>query len=170
MLVSLGVLMNKFSVDYTHLATSLHRKVYALDDVKDRIEKIAFDVVRFMDGSEDIDKLWKIHQDNDGKNYIVAMYDDEEEATKTAKTAGSNEWDASIDKRATTIQIFYKNEPIKKIAIANYGWSAPEAAEFATKLPQKLSEDRKFAHTILASLDDGERETLLAKYPELRGV
>ena len=41
--------MPKFSIDYSGLA-QIQKKAYRLSDVKDQLETVAFDVVRFKDG------------------------------------------------------------------------------------------------------------------------
>ena len=52
--------MKKFAVGYASLQSSLEKpKVYKLEDVKDKIKKVVFDVVRFLD-SDNIDGLWQI--------------------------------------------------------------------------------------------------------------
>src|SRR5574343_1213936 len=70
--------MNKFALDYSELQSKLTAKrAYPLAEVKDKIRKVAFDVVQFID-SNHIDELWKIERDGDNE-YIVAMYDEDDE-------------------------------------------------------------------------------------------
>ena len=39
--------MPNFSIDYNSLETTVSNKIYKLDEVKHRIEKVAFDLVKF---------------------------------------------------------------------------------------------------------------------------
>ena len=68
--------MKKFAIDVDSLENKLQKKTaYRLEDVKDKVRKVAFDVVRFVDNDATIDGLWQIQKHDDGE-YIVAMYED----------------------------------------------------------------------------------------------
>lgn len=139
-------------------------------DVQGRIEKVAFDVVRFMDGSEDIDKLWRIHKEDDGNEFIVAMYEDgslqtSSEHKNTEKTA----WHAATNKTASHITVFYKGEPITKVAAADIGADADEASALCKHLPQRLASERRLVTALLQDLSDDERQALKDRHPELLG-
>ena len=71
-----------FSINYESLDGALNAKKYKLSDVKDRIEKVSFDIVRFKDGDKGAD-LWQIQSADDG-DYIVSLYEEEKENVKTA--------------------------------------------------------------------------------------
>ena len=74
--------MPKFSLDYNQIADIINKRKYALEDVKDKIVKVAFDIVRFKDS--DLNQLWQIHHTDDG-DYITALYDEEENSLKKAE-------------------------------------------------------------------------------------
>ena len=65
--------MNKFAVDYNSLESELtpRPQYFRYDDVKDRLRKVAFDVVRFKDG-DDISGLWQIQQTDEGEVILHA--------------------------------------------------------------------------------------------------
>lgn len=155
-------MMDKFPVDYSHLDNSLNpKKVYRLADVKDRIRKVAFDVVRFVD-SENIDGLWQIQECDDGE-YIVATYDGED--VQTEKT--SSDWTVMSDKTGENLSVFYKDIPVKKVATASCGIPKEEAYLVCTYLPQKLASNTTLRSGLLNELSADEKAELLSKYPEL---
>jgi hypothetical protein len=147
--------MNKFAFDYNELNKKLNApKAYRLSDVQDKIEKVAFDVVKFK--SDDLAGLWKIEDTADGP-VIVALYDE-----NVTKTASINDWKTISDKEAN-IHVFYKGEPINKFAASAYGIDASSVGWIA----DKLKEDYKFRASFLKTLTASDRELLLKKYPEL---
>jgi hypothetical protein len=156
--------MQKFSIDYSVLTHSLTNKVYKLADVKDRLVKVAFDIVRFKDGP--IDELWEVSQADDG-DYIVARYElDAPEPTKTAsvKTASSN-WAANFSN--DNIHIAYKGQPIAKFAATELGLASAELPSACSFLPAKLASDEEFVKALLKALPQEKRDRLLSLYPEL---
>jgi predicted ATP-dependent protease len=148
-----------FSLDYNFLDTATtSKKTYKFADVKHKLVKVAFDVVKFNDS----DELWQIQSADDGE-YIVARYETEKE-DEIAKTAAkkSSLWDAIAS--GTNVDVFYKGFPITKIAAKQLGLSALEVSAF---LPNKLATDKVFVSALLSSLDKTAKETLLKSYPEL---
>lgn len=166
--------MTKFSIDYNSLDQHFNRKkVYKLKDVQDRITKVAFDVVRFSDGDHTIDNLWKIENTVDG-DVIVAMYDKDENPEGLEKTASVDSssylnWNAISDKTASSMTIFYKNDPIKKIATKELNIENNDVQSFCKHLAYKLANDKVFVKSLLKSIDKAEVDYLLNKYPELNG-
>ncbi len=153
--------MEKFAVNYSGLDEKVNApKRYLLSDVKDKIRKVAFDVVRFMDGS-DIDGLWQIKRTDDGQEYIVAMYDSPSEPEKT-----SSDWSVIVDKRSNA-SVFYKGAPVAKLALASMGFSTDEADLISESLPKSLSSNTKFAASLLKSISPTVRSELVKEYPEL---
>lgn len=154
--------MNKFSVDYQSLQGKLDcKKAYRLTDVQDRIRKVAFDVVRFVD-SDSIDGLWQIQHSNEG-DYIVAMYDDaEQEVTKS-----SADWSVIADKTGNHVNFFYKNTPITRLALSSLGIPASDSALLSNYLPARLATNPKLVAGLLQELSSEERKELLNKFPEL---
>lgn len=153
--------MEKFAMDYSCLDEKVNSpKRYLLSDVKHRIRKVAFDVVRFMDGS-DIDGLWQIKKTEDGQEYIIAMYDTPKEVEKT-----SSDWSVILDKRANA-SVFYKGAPVVKLALASMGFTADETEVVSESLPQKLNENEKLAASLLRSVSPTIRTELVKEFPEL---
>lgn len=150
------------STDYETLEKHVtNKKVYRLADVQDRIERVAFDVVRFRD-SEGLEKLWVIQEQN-GEQVIAAMYDDE-----VCKEASVQNWTTIPDNKGN-VNIFYKNDPITRLAMSNLGIPEEDAASVSRYLPKKLSSDKTLTKALLNELHEKEREALFAKYPELKG-
>lgn len=151
--------MDKFAVDYQVLGQKMtERKVYRFEDVKDRLVKVAFDVVRFRE-DDNIDGLWQIQATDDGE-LIVAMY--EEEPGLESK---SNDWAAVADKTGSVINVFYKTEPVMKFAASSVG--IEDVSNLVETLPKSLSENTNLRQAMLNELPLEEKAALLAKYPEL---
>jgi len=135
------------------------KKSYSLSDVLDKIEKVAFDVVRFKD--DDLSKLWQIQKADDGTEIIVAMYDGPE------LKAESN-WTAIPDKSAN-IQVFYKGEAIHKFAISSLGFDTVDTSIVCRTLKSSLDTDKEFVKALVNEIPVESREFVLNKYPELKG-
>ncbi len=157
--------MSKTSLDYSSLENKLNtsnKKVYKLADVQHKIRKVAFDVVRFIDGS-DIEGLWKVDKTPDGE-CIVALYDESEGLEKTASTL--SEWKVLLSKQ-NDLHVFYKNEPIVRLASQDLGIPEEEINLVPTYLPEKLANNSKLVRGLLNQLSESERQELYNKYPEL---
>jgi len=150
--------MSKFTVNYDSLDTQIGKKTYKLADVQGRIEKVAFDVVRFKDGEPE--QLWQIHSADDG-DYIVSLYDDE----STKKEAAS--WSVVLGKTAADVHLFYKGEPVVRLAAAKLGIPESELDLVKRYLPGKLATNKKLVASFLKQADAKVRDQLIRKYPEL---
>jgi len=153
--------MSKFSLDYDNLEQKVYKKAYKLSDVKNKIERVAFDVVRFSDG-DDSSKLWQVQSADDG-DYIVALYDEQEDAAKV--TASS--WEVVLNKTSSMIDVYYKGDPIVRVAASKLGIPSNEIAFVSKYLPKKLAENKKLAAALLNEAGDDVRQELYKKYPEL---
>lgn len=152
--------MEKFAIDYTKLVpTVAGPKRFPLDAVKNKIRKVAFDVVRFMD-SEGIDGLWQIQKMEDGKEYILAMY----ESPVTEKT--STDWNVIVDKNSNA-SIFYKGTPVMKVDLLSVGIDSKDIESVGDILPEKLKTNTKLAASLLKSLPHNVKENLIKVHPEL---
>lgn len=152
--------MSKFSIDYSNLEQKVYKKAYKLSEVKDRIERVAFDVVRFSDG-DDASKLWQVQSADDGE-YIVALYDEQEDSTKTASN-----WEVVLNKSASLIDVYYKGDPIVRVAASKLGIPNSELPMISKYLPEKLAENKKLANALLNEAGEEVRQELCKKYPEL---
>lgn len=155
--------MNKFSVDYQKLEGKLeYKKAYKLSEVQDKVRKVAFDVVRFID-SDNIEGLWQIQHGADG-DYIVAMYGDgPEENVKS-----SSNWGVVSDKSSGNFSIFYKGTPIARLALSSLGIPKEDSSLIVSYLPDRLAENPRLVSGLLQELTVEERQELLTKYPELK--
>lgn len=153
--------MDKHSVDYGVMNKKLtDKKAYKYNDVKDRLIKVAFDVVKFKD-SDNIDGLWQVQSSDDGE-VIVALY---EETPKSLETKSS--WSAVADKTASYVHVFYKNEPVIKIASSTLGVSKDNVVSFEENLPKVLAENAGIRSLLLNELSERDRKSFTTKYPEL---
>ena len=151
--------MNKFAVNYSSLETKIHKKAYRLADIKDQLEAVGFDIVRFKDADKGAD-LWQIQNAEDG-DYIVALYQPEELAEKTG------DWDVVVSKTAGDLQISYKGDPIVRIAASKLGIPPQELPKLESYLPNSLSSNKKLVKALLSELSPSTKHAILIKYPEL---
>lgn len=154
--------MDKFSVNFGTLQESLRPQepMFRYEDVKHRLRKVAFDVVRFVD-TDDIDGLWQIQKTEEGE-VIVAMYSEDSYPEKNA----SVNWKALPDSGGN-INLFYKNDPVTKISLAKLGMADSSTETVCTVLNEKLVSNTKLLSGLLASLSSEERKELLDGHPEL---
>jgi len=156
--------MSKSSIDYSSLEENINKskqKVYKLSDVQHRIRKVAFDVVRFIDGS-DIEGLWKVNKTDQGE-CIVALYD-EDNLEKTASVKPN--WKVLLSKQ-NDLHVFYKDEPIVRLAAQDLGVPEDEVNLVPSYLPERLANNSRLVRGLLNQLSETERQELYKKYPEL---
>lgn len=156
--------MSKSSIDYSGLEKEIDKskqKVYKLADVQHKIRKVAFDVVRFIDGS-DIEGLWRVDRTDQGE-CIVALYD--EGGLEKNASLNSN-WKVLLSKQ-NDLHVFYKNEPIVRLAAQDLGVPEDEVNLIPSYLPEKLANNSKLVRGLLNQLSESERQELYKKYPEL---
>ena len=151
--------MSNFKIDYSGLANKITKKAYKLEDVKNRIERVAFDIVRFKDGDKGSD-LWEVQSAEDGEQYIVSLYEPEEVKTSSA-------WNVTVSKTAGDLQISYKGDPLVRISASKLGIPKEELYKAESYLPEKLSENKKLVNALLNELNKTAKEEVLNKYPEL---
>jgi len=151
--------MSKFSIDYSGLENKIYKKAYRLSDVKDRLESVAFDIVRFKD-SDKAAELWQVQSADDGE-YIVALYQPEEEQ----KTA--SDWEVVLTKTSGDLQVYYKDDPLVRIASSKLGIPKTELSKVPEYLPSKLATNKKLVKALLNELPESTKKLVLEKYPEL---
>jgi len=152
--------MRKFEVDYSSLDNIIYKKSYRLDQVKDRIEKVGFDVVKFND-SDSRTNLWKVESSEDG-DYIVALYEED-----IIKTASHSNWEVVYSKFANALQFYYKGDAIVKIASSKLQIPVDELSKVSSYLPKKLDDNKKLVHSLLNELNLSAKKEILNRYPEL---
>lgn len=151
--------MKNFTIDYSGLENRILKRAYKLSDVQDRLEVVAFDIVRFKDNDKNAD-LWQVQSADDGE-YIVALYQPDEEK----KTA--NLWEVNIIKTAGDLQISYKGDPLVRVTSDKLGIPHKELHKLASYLPEKLANNKKLVKSLLNELSKSAKENVLNKYPEL---
>lgn len=149
----------KHSIDYSKLETQVSKKAYRLADVKNQLETVAFDIVRFKDGDKGA-QLWQVQSAEDG-DYIVAIYQGEGEE-KSAST-----WDVSLSKISGELQFSYNGDPLVRVASAKLGIPNNELDKVADYLPAKLATNKKLVQALLKEMPEPAKKLALEKYPEL---
>lgn len=157
----MGDAMSKFSLDYSGLATQLTKKAYRLADVKDQLETVAFDVVRFKDGDKGAE-LWQVQNAEDG-DYIVALYDEDE----LDKTAAAAPWSVLVTKNGSDLQVSYKGDPLVRLSAAKLGIPRTELHKAEQYLPERLASNKKLVKALLSELSETARQEVSRRYPEL---
>lgn len=150
--------MKNFSLDYSALEQKVTKKTYKYSEVKDQLVKVAFDVVRFKGDDKGAD-LWQVQSADDGE-YIVALYQPDEEEKKEAS------WEV-IATAAGNLQFSYKGAPVVKLAAATLGIPNKELHTISEYLPAKLANNKKLVKALLKELPPSSKQELLNKYPEL---
>jgi len=153
--------MDKYKVDLEGVVNQINApKIYKLADVQDRIQKLGCGVVRFVDENNKIG-LWKIMEDDDGSEYIAAMYDD------NAEDVVKNSWSIETDRLNKTATIFYRNTPVTNIVFAEIGVPEKEVDTFLRNLPERLSKNKQVVQAMLNSIDKEYKASLVEQFPEI---
>jgi hypothetical protein len=153
--------MPKFHADLSNLDNVLNKKFHKV--AKDKLQAFAFDVVRLPELDNGAN-LWEVKSCEDG-DYIVALYEEPAEGTK--KTASSLNWDVSLSKTAKALDVFYKGDPIIRLAAKDIGVPENELSFVPSYLPSKLSSNKKLVQALLAKLLIPAKNEVLKKHPEL---
>lgn len=152
--------MSKFSIDFSSLENKILKKAYKLSEVKDRLETVGFDLVRFKDTDKSTE-LWQVQSADDG-DYIVSLYEEsEEDVTK------KSDWDVILSKTAGDLNISYKGDPIVRLSVTKLGFKPQDAEKVPSYLPERLAENKKLVKLLLNELSESAKNQVLNKYPEL---
>jgi predicted Zn-dependent protease with MMP-like domain len=118
------------TIDLTKVAKVVDpdKKRLPYDKYKHLFTKIAFDV---------------FHED--GKEYLSANYEREQEEKLQAKSS----WEALSDKESKNITLLYKGVPIKRFASSEYGFESDDVDIFKNALVNKLSVNQEFVDKAL---------------------
>lgn len=153
--------MKNFSIDYSILDNKITKKAYRLSDVKEQLETVSFDIVRFKDSDKGAE-LWQIQSAEDG-DYIVALYEEEAELDKTA----SSVWSVLVTKSGQDLQVSYKGDPLVRLSAKKLGIPSNELHKAERYLPEKLATNKKLVKALLSELSDTARHEVSKRYPEL---
>jgi len=149
--------MQNFSVDLNQINETLNKKAFKYEDVKDKLVKVAFDVVRFFDETN-VGGLWKIQKNKDGE-VIVALY---EEPTIEKSASAKNYWNAILDSSKSNIYITYKNSVISKIASSDLPFPTEELETFAKSITNNINSNPEFQTKVLKEADP----QIVSQFPE----
>lgn len=152
--------MSKNLIDYSTLDRVVNKRSYRLSEVKDQIEKVAFDVVRFKDSDKGAD-LWQIQSSDDG-DYIVSLYEESEENVKTASV---KTWEVVAS--GNNVHFFYKGDSIAKVSATSLGFSNEDAKVMSRHLGRKMGENKRLVKLLLGQVEESAKQNILNKYPEL---
>lgn len=130
------------------------------DKNKHLFTKVAFDT--FQINSSPIESLWILEEGEDGKQYLVATYDED----STIKSESN--WTAFTNKEASAITLYYKDQPVYKFAAAAYGFGKDDAYLFEKLLVKRAETDGHFVKTILEQLPEEKAQSIKSLFPELR--
>ena len=153
--------MPKFAVDISQLETKLTKRAYRLADVKDQLETVAFDIVRWKSDDKGAE-LWQVQNSADG-DYIVALYEDEEDLTKKA----SQPWGVLVAQNGQDLQVSYKGDPLVRLSASKLGIPPTELHKAEQYLPARLASSQKLVNALLRELPESSRVAVSKRYPEL---
>lgn len=157
--------MDKFKLDTNELEGKLNApKMFKLEDVKDKIRKIAFDVVTFRDNPE---TLWKIVPGDDGE-YIVANYPlpDDAIVSQSYEESVKLSWSVETDRLNKTATIFYKTTPITNLPLSKI--TVDDSEDFKFRIPKLLSKNASLVEKMIDGLDQDYKNQVLSLHPELK--
>ena len=161
-------MIDKFAVDLDSVAQKLMpSNSHRLADVEHRIEKVAYDLVRFRD-NDDTDQLWKIQSTDDGP-VIVALYNDNGGLENVeSEQQDKKDWEAISDKQA--MHIYYKGEPLVSLSSQQLGIPEKEFSLVQRWLPNKLAKDEELQQELLGKVSIASRKLIANRFPELTKV
>jgi len=154
------------SLDWTKLAGDVTPQTGRIPYTPNKhlFRKVAFDV--FQLNSSPVESLWTLEDAEDGTQYLVAQYGEEEPETLEVKS----HWEALADREGKNITLIYKSAPIQRFASADYGFDVEDVHLFQQALVEKLGSDKSFVTKLLKSQPKTKLDSLIAQFPELRGL
>jgi hypothetical protein len=152
--------MKNTSVNMESLLETVSKRKLKFDSVKQDFTKVAFDIYRKNDGAAD--ELWQIQNADDGSEYIVALYDEDE---RVITASVKSPWTVAV--KNSDLHIFYKGAHLCKVASADLGFAESDVALAKQYLPSKLAANKNLVKSLLKSVDQVVLKSMLSKYPEL---
>lgn len=126
--------------------------------------KVAFDVFQLADSP--IESYWILETGDDGKEYLVAQYDEGVESADL-EVRGSVNWEAFSDKEAKNVTVFYKGVPIRRCASSEFGFNEADIHIFRQALINGLTSDASLVTKMIESMPEEKRQALQEQFPEL---
>jgi hypothetical protein len=151
------------TLEWTKLASAILPETGKVqyESNKHLFTKVAFDV--FQLNTSPIESLWILEDGEDGKQYLVARYDENDAQSLEVKS----HWSAFADRECKGITLLYKNTPIQRFASEEFGFTKEDAHVFQKTLIQTLNSDKSFVAKLLKSQSQDKQELLLKQFPEL---
>lgn len=152
------------SLDWMKLSTNItpNTNKVLYEPNKHLFRKVAFDV--FQMDSSPVESLWSLEKDDDGIQYLVALYSDEQSDNIEVKS----DWEAISDKKAENITLAYKNMPIQRFAAKEYGFTPEDAPVFQKSLVDLLNSDKAQVAKLLRSQGKERLGIIAQHFPELQ--
>jgi len=153
------------TIDWTKLANVVNPKLDRIpyEPNKHLFTKVAFDV--FQLNTSPVESLWVLETNDEGEEYLAAMYDGED--TTGDKIEVKSSWQALADKEAKNVTLVYKDVPLHRFASADYKFDQSDVHIFQRTLISKLSSDKSFRDRFLNSQPEEKRKMILQQFPEL---
>lgn len=155
------------SLDWTKLAGDITPETGRIpyEENKHLFRKVAFDV--FQLNSSPVESLWTLEDGENGDQFLVAQYSEEEEP-ENLESKGN--WEALSDSNGKNVTLMYKGAPIQRFASVDYGFDAKDVHIFQQTLVEKLGSDESFTSKFLKSQPKVKFDLLVSKFPELRAL
>lgn len=152
------------TLDWAQLAGTVEprRDRVSYEENKHMFTKVAFDV--FQLNSSPVESLWVLEKNEDGAEYLVAMYGEDDAAEQLEV---KSHWEAVSDKDGKNVTLLYKETPLQRFASTDYGFDQSDVHIFQRTLISKLASDKEFRDKFLNSQPEEKREMILKQFPEL---
>lgn len=142
--------------DWAHLSDAVNpqKTKLAYDEVKHLFKKVAFDVYK----QNSSDKLWELRTDEDGSQYLVALYEDDSDLV--VESQEDKVWTATANADNDNVTLSFKNVPIARFASSEYQFTPDQASKFADFIEKKAS-NPKFIQDLLKTMPSAKQEAVL---------
>lgn len=154
------------SLDWTKLAGDIVPETGRIpyEPNKHLFRKVAFDV--FQLNSSPVESLWSLEDGEDGTQFLVAQYSDEDKEVIESKS----HWEALSDRDGKNVTLMYKTAPIQRFASTDHGFSGDDVHLFQQTLVEKLGSDESFVSKLLKSQPKVKLDLLVSQFPELQAL
>lgn len=143
--------------DWSNLFNKFYSNKIDFESNKSLFTKVAFDVYQL--NSSPTDSLWILEDGEDGKQYLVATYDEAKEVTAN--------WKAVSSKDSSMVVLCYKDFPVQKFASSDFKFDKNDVSIFERALTKKANSDSKFVRSILSSQPKEKMDLIINQFPEL---
>lgn len=148
------------TINWSKIQKSISANKVEFETNKCHFTKIAFDV--FQLNNSPVESLWILEDGEDGKQYLVATYDDLE-----APIQSTGNWSTLQNKKATEISLYYRGVALHKFASVDFGFTPEDAYLFQRSLINKLNTDRDFVRKLIDLQPIDKKESIFKQFPEL---